>query len=69
MKILLPQRLTNLRIASGLSKLQLANAISVSDTAIGKWENGLRQPSLACLWKLADFFDVTVDFLIGREEV
>ncbi len=69
MKILIAERLRELRKISGLNKTQLAKKVGISDTAIGKWENGLQNPNINCLWKLANFFDVSVDYLIGRRDI
>ncbi len=58
--------LKDLRVEKGLSQTQLANAISVSKGIISMWENGKREPTLFCLIKLADYFNVSIDYLAGR---
>lgn len=62
------ERLKDLRHSKGLSQKQLAEATGLSFSAIGKWEAGLREPSGYALIKLADFFDVTTDYLLGRSD-
>ena len=51
-----------------LSQSELARKIGISQSAICNWLNGKKEPSIESLWKLADYFDVTVDYLIGKEK-
>lgn len=46
---------------------ELADAIGVSRQAITMWETGQRIPDTVTLKKLADFFNVTTDYLLGRD--
>ena len=62
-------RLRQLREEAGVSMLQLANAISVSDAAICKWENGNAEPKVTYLIKLSEFFECTVYYLVGKTDV
>lgn len=48
--------------------MALAKAIGVSDTAICKWENRLAEPKLSYIIRLAEFFNCSADYLIGRED-
>lgn len=66
--IIFGQRLKELREEAGLSMLQLAKEIGVSDAAVCKWENGLAEPKVSYLVRLADFFDCTIDYLTGKED-
>ena len=59
--------LKDLRLEKGLSQTQLAASLSVSKGIISMWENGKREPTLFYLIKLADFFNVSIDYLAGRE--
>ena len=61
-------RIRKLRKERGLSITGLAEKIGVSYQSLQRYEAGKREPSIQALTKLADFFDVTVDYLIGREE-
>lgn len=65
---MLGQRLRQLRIERGLRLLDIANVIGVTLRAIQNYESGIREPSLATLVKLADFFDVSTDYLLGRND-
>lgn len=49
-----------------LSQLALSKLIGVSQQTIGSWETGRTSPDLLMLVNLADFFDVTTDYLLGR---
>ena len=60
-------RLEELRVAKGLSQAELANLIDVSPSTIGMYEQGRRFPEVNTLMKLADFFNVPIDYLLGRE--
>lgn len=57
-----------LRKQKGLSQEELGNIINVQKSAISKYELGRAVPSSDVLIKLADFFGVTVDYLLGRGE-
>lgn len=61
------ERLKELRIENNLSQKDLAKRIDVSDGTICFWENGTNEPKLSYIKKLAIFFDVTTDYLIGLE--
>lgn len=58
--------LKDLRVKRGLSQTQLAKDLSLSKGIISMWENGKREPTLFCLIKLADYFNVSIDYLAGR---
>lgn len=51
-----------------LTQYQLADLIGTSQANLSRWENGLVEPSIVECWRLADFFDVTIDYLCGRIE-
>jgi transcriptional regulator with XRE-family HTH domain len=57
--------LKELRLERNLGQVELAKAIGVSKGIISLWENGLREPSMYCLISLAEYFNVSVDELIG----
>lgn len=53
-----------LRNAIGITQLELANEIHVSDKTVSKWESGNGLPEIESLLKLSDFFNVTVDDIL-----
>ena len=60
--------LRTLRNDAGLKQEELASSLEVTQRKISYWETGKIEPDLSSLWKIADFFDVSIDFLIGRKE-
>ncbi len=60
------ERLREERIERGLSQIELAVVIGVSKGIISLWENGLREPTLSNLLTLADYFELSLDELVGR---
>lgn len=67
MKSNFAENLKNLRREKGIGQIELARNIGVSIGIISLWENDLREPGMNNLIALADFFGVSVDYLIGRE--
>ena len=62
------ERLKEVRIEKGVGQIELSKAINVSKGIISLWENGLNEPKLTNLIALAQFFDVTIDYLVGLED-
>ncbi len=63
----LDKRLQISRINSNLTRKQVAELINVSESLIGLYESGSRQPSLSSLIKLASIYKVSTDYLLGCE--
>lgn len=61
--------LEQLRKERGLTLNVLASEIGISNQAISLMEKGKRSPSFEVLCALADFFDVSLDYLVGRSDV
>ena len=61
-------RLKELRTARGLTMDALAKEIHGTKAAIGNFENANKKPSLDALIALADYFDVSLDYLVGRSD-
>lgn len=57
-----------MREERGLSMMALAKEIGVSDTAVCKWENQDSEPKLSYILKLAEFFNCSADYIIGRSD-
>lgn len=62
------ERLSELRKSKGLSQATLSQFIDVSVSVICYWETDRSEPTAPNLVKLADFFEVSVDFLLGRTD-
>lgn len=65
---MLGDRIKKLRENKELSQKQLADMLSVGPSTISMWEQGRRAPDNEMLSKIADFFDVTTDYLLGRTD-
>jgi len=61
-------RLKALRLKKGLTQEQLAHALDIPETSVRRWESVGTPPKRERLEKLADFFGVSVDYLLGREQ-
>jgi transcriptional regulator with XRE-family HTH domain len=57
-----------LREKHGLKQINLANALQVSPQAVSKWEKGANFPDILLIMKIAQLFDVSVDYLLGITE-
>lgn len=60
------KNLKKIRNESGISQQQLADVIGVSQQSINKYENQGVEPDIATLIKIADYFSISVDNLIGH---
>lgn len=63
------KRLKELRKAKGVSQQELADAIHVTQQSIFKYEHNLAHPDIDLIIACADFFDTSVDYLIGFSNV
>ena len=62
-------RLKDIRIQMGLTQQEVAEKIGVTRTSYTHYENGERWPTNETLSALADFFDVSVDYILGRTDI
>ena len=62
-------RLKELRKERKISQAEFAKQFCVSNGAVGNWEAGKRQPDSDTLVRIAKFFNVSVDYLLGSEDV
>lgn len=61
-------RLKEIRKAKGISQLKLALDLNTNQNTISRYETGEREPSIHELIKIADYFHVSVDYLLERTE-
>ena len=66
-EILLKENLKDMRLEKGMSQQELGDLIGVTKVSICGYENGTRTPSLDTFCILADIFETTTDYLLGRE--
>lgn len=62
------ERLKELRKAQNLNQVQLGNILGVSKQCISNWENNNIQPSIDMLVKIAGYFGVSTDYLLGLDK-
>lgn len=62
------QRLIEQRKLNNKTQRQVADYLQITQPSYIRYENGSAEPSLENLLKLADYFDVSVDYLLGRTE-
>jgi len=62
-----PEILKKLRLQKRISQDELGQAVGLTKSTISLYETGKRQPDNSTLLKLADFFDVSIDYLLGRD--
>ena len=68
MKSNFAENLRTLRKEKNLSQGKLAEAVGVTQQCVSEWERGRIEPTLSCLWRLADLFGISMDVLCGRKE-
>lgn len=61
-------RIAALRKLQKLSQKDFGSIIGVAQNTISNWENGNREPDFDTALRIADYFNVTVDYLLGRDE-
>ena len=61
-------RLKELRKARGISQLKLAMDLNMNQNSISRYETGIREADYKTLIAFADYFDVSIDYLLGRTD-
>jgi len=61
-------RLKEIRKAKGISQLKLATDLNTNQNTISRYETGEREPGIAELIRIADYFNISVDYLLERTE-
>lgn len=63
------ERLKALRTEKGLSQQKVAESIGSNQQSIYRYENGFYEPDIATLKLLADFFETSIDYLVGSTDI
>ncbi|SDC10495.1 helix-turn-helix domain-containing protein [Shouchella lonarensis] len=63
-----PQRLKECRLKARLTMKEVGQTLNMAQSTISGYENGSRKPDLDNLHRLADFYNVSCDFLLGRTD-
>ena len=61
-------RLLELRLERNMSQQRLAMELSMTQNTISRYENGEREPGIKELIRIADYFNVSLDYLLERSE-
>ena len=59
-------RLKEIRTSKGISQLKLAMYLNMSQNTISRYETGEREPGINELIKIADYFNISIDYLLER---
>lgn len=62
------ERLRTLRVEKGLSMLDFANDLGISKSSVNMYERGEREPNFELLEAFADYFNVDMDYLLGKSD-
>ena len=62
------ERLRILRESAGMTQREVSKSLNISRTTYTKYETGDREPDFHALQRLADYFNVSTDFLLGRTD-
>lgn len=62
------QRIQNLRIDSDLSQKKIGEILHISQRSYSHYETGSRNIPIEMLIRLADYYDTTIDYLVGRTD-
>lgn len=62
-------KLKELRKKNGLTQLELSKKLGIGQSTIGMYESNIRKPSYEVIKKIADYFNVTVDYLISDNDI
>ena len=62
------ERLRKVRTNKNLTQVDMANLLNMSDRGYQKYEYGTSEPNISTLIALADYFDVSLDYLVGRSD-
>lgn len=63
------ERLKLLRTSKGLSQADFAKQIKISKSSVNMYERGEREPSFKTLEQIADYFNVDMDYLLGKSDI
>ena len=61
-------RIRELRMARRITQLKMALDLDMSQNTISRYESGEREPGIAELIRIADYFRVSIDYLVGRTD-
>lgn len=63
------EMIKKIRKANGLTQVEFASIFNISNGTIAMWETNKRQPDYDMVVKIANYFNVSIDYLLGRADV
>ena len=69
MKNFIKDRLKELRKENNLTQKQVARILNKSETGYASWEQGLSEPNINDLILLSKYYNVTIDYLVGKDDL
>lgn len=67
MEIIVGKRIKELMETEKINQTTLALKLGVKQNTVSSWVLNRKEPNITSLWLLADYFDVDIDFLVGRK--
>ncbi|WP_219716762.1 helix-turn-helix domain-containing protein, partial [Clostridioides difficile] len=67
--LVLSKNLKDLRIKKGLTQEQVAKDLMTTKVSISRYENGTREPKIEMLDSLSNYYNVSVDYLLGKTSI
>ena len=68
MNLKIGEKIRTLRLQQKMTQEQLADRLGVSYQSISRWENGITYPDIEFLPSIANYFSVSLDFLMGQDD-
>lgn len=59
-------KLKELRLEKGLTLKELSENLNITNVTLSRYENSLREPGIYALKKISNYFDISIDYLLGR---
>lgn len=69
MEIIVGHRIKELMEVEKINQTMLAGKIGVKQNTVSSWVLNRKEPNITSLWLLADYFDVDIDYLVGRKKI
>ena len=69
MKNLIKERLKELRKENGLTQQQISKVLNKSATGYASWEQGLAEHNINDLILLSNYYNVSIDYLVGKDDI
>ena len=68
LRAVIAKNICDLRTEAGMTQAKLAEVLNYSDKAVSKWERAEAIPDVTVIKAIADYFGVSLDYLLGRTD-